>query len=405
MSRTKSTCPDRSPQGDCVLVISHRDDAHAYAVIDRLRQISGRDDAGILFDTATLPVASRISLREKFRRAGSALSVHPPLPEIYGRSTVSLLRRRTSADSLVPVPLDRVRAVYWRRPRPCLVEDSLTDADLRLYAAKASRETIEGTIEALALRCRVVDPPTVVTRASLKVLQLESARRARLRVPQTLITNSPDDAARFVKRLQTLGMQVISKSPRDLDYFSARTEIVDRQKLGQLGAIQLVPAILQERIAGGPDLRITVVGSRVFGMAQTSRPEFEADARLDPAPRREPFDVPARLRQRILRVQRALGLSFGAYDFKCDASGEPYFLEVNPIGQWLGTELAIGHCIAEALALYLWRGPGAEWATTRPSIQEEQLESLFPRAVQEEYAVMRRLASERAEHCLETAAR
>ena len=62
-----------------------------------------------------------------------------------------------------------------------------------------------------------------------------------------------------------------------------------------------------------PDLRITVVGTRLFGMAQTSRPEFELNARPDPEPRREPFDVPARLRQRILAVQHALGLSFGAY--------------------------------------------------------------------------------------------
>jgi glutathione synthase/RimK-type ligase-like ATP-grasp enzyme len=384
--------------------VSHRDDAHAYAVLARLRQISNRDDVGMLFDTATLPVASRISVGQKARGDGHALSVHPPLPEICGSSTVSLLRRRNIAECLVSVPLERVRAVYWRRPRPSLVEDSLTDPDLRLYAAKASRETIEGTVEALALRCRVVDRPSHVTRASLKVLQLETARRARLRVPQSLITNSPDDAARFVKRLEAVGTQVISKSPTDLDYFSARTEIVDRRKLDQLAAIALSPTILQERIVGGPDLRITVVGSRVFGMAQTSRPEFEADARLDPAPRREPFDVPARLRQRILTVQRALGLSFGAYDFKCDALGQPYFLEVNPIGQWLGTELATGAAVAEALALYLWRGAGAEWATTLPAIQEEQLESLFPPAVQEEYAVMRHLANERAEHCLETPA-
>jgi hypothetical protein len=395
MSRAISTCPERTPEPDRVLLISHRDDAHAHAVLGKLREITGSNDAGVLFDTATFPVASRLSIGQ----GPDGLLVHPPLPEVYGRDTVSLLRH-TTPDNFVSMPLERVRAVYWRRPRPSLVDDSLSETDLRLYTAKASRETMEGTIEALALRCRVVDAPSHVSRASLKVLQLELARRARLRLPRTLVTNSPDDAAAFVERLQASGAQAISKSPADLDYFPARPELIDRRKLDQLAAIQLCPTIIQERIVGGPDLRITVVGTRLFGMAQTSRPEFELSARPDPEPRREPFDVPARLRQRILAVQHALGLSFGAYDFKCDASGRPYFLEVNPIGQWLGTELAVGFPVAEAIALYLWRGNGAEWATARPAIREDQLDSLFPPEVQVEYATMRRVASERLRVCL-----
>jgi hypothetical protein len=126
----------------------------------------------------------------------------------------------------------------------------------------------------------------------LKVLQLELARRVKLDIPRTLVTNSPKEALSFVALLRRSGTAVISKSPADLHYFSAKTELVDECTLDQIDRISLSPTILQQRITGGPDLRIIVVGSRLFGMSLTAHPEYEVDCRMDPAPRIEPFDVP-----------------------------------------------------------------------------------------------------------------
>lgn len=372
----------KTENGNRVLLISHRDDVHAYAVRRKLHEITGEEQTGMVFDTATFPIASRIAIGSE--PDIGCLWAHPALPEVHGNHIAALLKR--NADCQVsPLRLNEVRAVFWRRPRPNIIDEALTHPDLRAYASKASRETVEGTIEAMALHCRTMDPPSRVARASLKLLQLELAGQAGFHIARTLVTNSPDQARAFIDRIHRDGREVISKSPSDLHYFAARTEIVDARKLGHLDGVQLSPTILQERVAGGPDLRITVVGRRLFAMAQTAREPFAVDGRLDPAPHRESMDLPVDLRDRILDFQARLGLSVGAYDFKCDAAGTAYFLEVNPVGQWLGTEISLGLPIAESIALHLWHGPGAEWRTERPAIREDELGSLLPPAVRLEY--------------------
>jgi hypothetical protein len=131
-------------------------------------------------------------------------------------------------------------------------------------------------------------------------------------------------------------------------------------------------------------------------MAQPTRPGYDVDSRIDPAPQREPFEPSASLRAGILALQQRFGLSFGAYDFKCDGAGTPYFLEVNPSGQWLFAETATQHPIAEALARHLWEGPGAEWRTSLPPIREDDLEALFPFSIADEYAALWRTVEAQA---------
>jgi hypothetical protein len=168
----RSSSPEARPApGDRVLVISNRDDVHARAVLSRLEAVSGVEHAAVLFDTATFPMASDVAVASEWP---SALGVYPALPEVYGGATRSVLREAGPA-ARAPLPLERVRSVYWRRPRVSIIDDVLAHPDLRQYAAKSSRETIEGVVERLALDCPVVDAPGVVARASLKVLQLELA--------------------------------------------------------------------------------------------------------------------------------------------------------------------------------------------------------------------------------------
>jgi hypothetical protein len=373
VSPTKSTCLDPAGERNRVLLVAHRDDIHVRAVAHRLAIVSGMEGSPVVFDTATFPMASDLSMDSE---CTGLLGVHLPLPDVYGESVRPILRG-AGVETRAPVRLDRLRALYWRRPRACLIDDALEHPDLRRYAAKSSWETLEGLVEQLAFQVRVIDLPGAVNRARLKVLQLELARQAGMALPRTLITNSPADAAAFVGAIRSSGSEVISKSPADPHDFPAKTELVDDRRAGLLDRVRLSPVILQQRIAGGPDLRIVVVGERLFGMAQTAGDGFDGvDCRLDPAPRRAPFEPAAALRLPILAMQRRLGLSFGVYDFKSDAAGTPFFLEVNPVGQWLPVECAGRQPVAEALALYLWHGAGAEWRTRLPPLQVEDLDSL-----------------------------
>ena len=375
MNPMRKTFLETSQSRDRVLIVSNRDDLHAVSVMSRLTVVSGTEQSALLFDTATFPMATDIIAGTE---GADRFCVWPALPEVFGYGARSVLRAATLGSKAL-IELQRVRAIYWRRPRAPVVDDVLTHPELRRYGAKSSRETIDGVVEQLALHCRVVDPPTAVFRAGLKALQLGLARQVGLNVPRTIITNSPEAAIRFLDASHCSGVEVISKSPSDLRDFPAKTELVDHQRSEQMDRVRLSPTILQERIVGGPDLRIVVVGSRLFGMAQTSSTAFnDVDCRMDPAPRRAPFEPSHVLREQIVALQRQLGLAFGVYDFKCDIAGIPYFLEVNPAGQWLSVEFSAKAPIAEALALYLWHGPGGEWQTKLAPFAERDLESLPP---------------------------
>ncbi len=215
------------------------------------------------------------------------------------------------------------------------------------------------------------------------------ATGAGLRVPQTLVTNNPEHARAFIAELEQSGYQVVSKSPADLRAFPAQTEVVSHEHVEHLDRVRLSPTVFQERIKGGPELRITVVGQRLFGMAQFASAGFDrADGRLDPEAHREEYQVPDALRVAILTMQQKMGLRYGAYDFKCGPDGTPYFLEVNPVGQWLFAEAAAGLPITEALARMLWLGPGAEWGTHGDPITREEFPTLFPFSFEEEYAAL-----------------
>lgn len=378
---------------DQVLVISHRDDIHAWAVLRRLTEITGSAECGVLFDTATFPMATDVVYNPD---SSTRALLYPALPDTYGAQTQVILRK-TSANDKRPIDFSHVQSIYWRRPRHPIVDNALKNRDLRLYAAKSSRETLIGIVESFAIEHLVVNPPGADERAALKVLQLNLAKQLNLAMPKTLVTNDPEEASKFIKHMRSGGKEVISKSPADLYYFPAQTELVDEERLNRIGAVRFSPTILQERICGGLDLRITVVGCRAFGMAQTSSlGDGQVDSRIDTSPICEPFTISEELLQKILLMQEGLGLRFGAYDFKCDSAGTPYFLEVNPSGQWLYVEIAVQQPIAEALALYLLQGPGAEFRTRLPALTTEQLNSLVPVSLKDEYRrLMRTMEKQR----------
>ena len=63
--------------------------------------------------------------------------------------------------------------------------------------------------------------------------------------------------------------------------------------------------------------------------------------------------VDSSIEEFCLAMLDALGLQFGAFDFIVDTSGELYFLEVNPNGQWYWLEDKTGALISDAIVSIL----------------------------------------------------
>jgi glutathione synthase/RimK-type ligase-like ATP-grasp enzyme len=306
-----------------VLVIAKEEDPHTRAVVDELHRLGAEV---VVADLSEFPQRATMSLR-------------------YGccgdRGYVVRLRG-------VDHDLDRVGAVWWRRPQHPRISGEIVHEQHRLFAANEASEALSGLW--YALDAFWLNDPARDHVAHRKVLQLKVAQECGLEVPDTLITNDPDEARRFVDRHGY--RNVIYKSFSAFEDEWRETRILRDDELALLDHVRFAPVIFQEYVEAEVDLRITVVGDEVFPAAihsqQTSYPvDFRMDMqRADITPAELPGDVLAGLRA----LMSSLGLVYGAIDMRRRPDGEHRFLEINPAGQWLFVEQVTGQPIAAAIA-------------------------------------------------------
>jgi hypothetical protein len=187
-----------------------------------------------------------------------------------------------------------------------------------------------------------------------------------------LITSDAGEARAFIAQLMAEGAGVVYKQTMSIPD-GPPTRLLVPEDLDRLESVTLSPVTFQERIEGGVDLRIAVIGDQVF--AAEWRPDEETEpfvdvrftrsarmyaTRLDP-----PFEA------QVIALQRELGLDIGIYDFKQGSDGRRYFLEVNPGGQWLDLEVDAGHPVSLAVARLLAGETAAGWSGLAPLTNED----------------------------------
>ena len=116
----------------------------------------------------------------------------------------------------------------------------------------------------------------------------------------------------------------------------------------------LCPIILQERIEGPSDVRVTIAGTRLFAARiDTADGCAGVDSRLDLDAPCVPHMLPDEVSAALFQVMNELGLLFGTIDLKLTHSNEYVFFEVNPQGQFLYIEILTGQPISAAVAALL----------------------------------------------------
>jgi ATP-grasp ribosomal peptide maturase len=249
------------------------------------------------------------------------------------------------------VELDEVRAIYWRRPVwPAF--HRLPAADAR-FAASQVRYGLGGVLYALR-DCRWVNHPLRNAAADYKPAQLALARTFGLRVPPTLVTNDPDDARRFIREHGRVIYKALRWTPyaRNGVGLTTWTEPVRAEEVDD--TVRITPHLFQARVDKAADLRVLIVGRRVF----TVRLDSDLlDWRQDYSRLRyEVVDLPDRLSRTLLAYLEHYGLASGSFDLAMDRDGEFHWLELNPNGQWAWLEEQTGLEMAAAFAHLLAEG-------------------------------------------------
>jgi hypothetical protein len=300
------------------IIVAPEHDIHAFAV-----QLAGKSlGAEIpIIDIGTFPADIRLST---FLGAGATKTIlrHPFLGEIAA---------------------NEISGLWWRRPRWPDPDKVIAHPTASRVAAAESWQAIVGSL--MATVKNVFNEPAKSAAAAVKLFQLEMAAFMGLRVPRTLVTNDPEQARSFVEN-QSAGAicKMLSGATAGPGFETHRLE-----KLDDLWRIKNCPIFLQEYVAGEHDVRVTVIGERVF----SARIEFEKDQNcIDThftsksiSETRLPLDIEVK----ITSLVRTHGLVYSAVDLRY-SNGEYTFFELNPEGQYLWIEIESGLPISAEIA-------------------------------------------------------
>ncbi len=308
-----------------VLVVTRLDDVTADVVIAHLNR---RSVPVVRIDPGDFPETVALSARMGGKGVGGRL--------------------RTASRT---TDLGQVRSVYWRRPRPYTAAGGL-DEQVRTWCVTQARYGLGGVLAALP-GAHYVNHPWRNRDAEYKPVQLTTALQCGLVIPPTLITNEPAEAQKFAREYGP----VIYKPLRHTDFTGPDdrplTVWVENVAADELhDGVSHTAHLFQQRIDSVADLRLTVIGERMFAVRIGGAPGKDWRRHYDELIYTL-IDTPPELVTGVRAYMDAFGLVFGAFDFGLDSDERPWMYECNPNGQWAFCGDTITERIATALADYL----------------------------------------------------
>jgi hypothetical protein len=247
-----------------------------------------------------------------------------------------------------------ISAAYFRRPGAPIVQRSVTDpAELR-YCNDEWSAVLRSIYT--ALDDRWLNSPANIARAEDKALQLAAADEVGLRIPATVLTNDLNAASGFLRDGGAVAKAFHTGYLDDAGGETGRVIFTTRVNTDQQPtreSLFLAPVIFQKEIEKTYDVRATVVGRRMF--AATIDSQIKVETRTDwrrgshPDLPHFPHELPEHVEEKCILLAARLGLRFAAIDLILDRTGEYWFLEANPNGQWAWIESRTGLAISSAI--------------------------------------------------------
>lgn len=322
-----------------ILVITHKRDMHGAHILDLLRQ---RGEDALELDYETYPHQLEISFCSSDQ----------------GENLIFRLPDGTNVNG------SDVKSILNRRQGEIKASENFSEVRIADYIVRESRNFLDSLPQTLP--CFWLSNPDAVRIASRKPHQLVVARKLGFLTPPTVTTNSPIETEKFVtalrhdvacKTLWTPGITV-EREGEEIGITLYTRRLKSSEVIGSISNVKNCPMIFQEYVEKSLELRITVVGKRVFACAihsQKSTRAMEDWRRYDLANTpHEQYELPTDIKEKCIQLIDEFGLHFGCIDMIVTPSGDYVFLEINPNGQWLWvehiTKMPISEAIVELLA-------------------------------------------------------
>lgn len=243
--------------------------------------------------------------------------------------------------------LDQIQGVYTRlmdfRRLPEL-EGVPETSDVYRYCA-ALHDTITRWCEISP--ARIVNRMAPMGSNSSKPYQAQLICRYGFEVPETLITNDPQQVLAFRDRHK----RIIYKS---ISGVRSIVQTFEDGDLTRLAALRWCPTQFQQYVEGF-DVRVHVVGEAVFAtkIASNATDYRYAASQAGEAAELTATELPDAVAQACVRLSAGLGLAFAGIDLKFSPDGRVFCFEVNPSPGYSYFEANSGQPIGRAVADYL----------------------------------------------------
>ncbi len=234
------------------------------------------------------------------------------------------------------------------------------DAGVYDFCVRENRSALIGGL--IGQETRWMSHPGAIWKAEFKPYQLQVAAQVGLDVPKTLISNRPESIRKFYQKHRPIIAKPVRsgyvvKNGVECAVFTTKLE---DEVMNDLSDAALSPTIYQELLPKAYDIRVTIVGRRLFAVTIDSQSDPNAiiDWRKteNPLLPHAPIELPEPLQRSLLELTARLSLAYGAIDLVLTPDGRYVFLEINPNGQWLWIDEMLSLGISRSIAEWLSEG-------------------------------------------------
>lgn len=253
--------------------------------------------------------------------------------------------------------LDDIAAVWYRRAYN-IGNGLKEEMYAKFYGAAMGeiRNTLFGFLE--SIDAYSLGKPSVYRRLDSKEEQLKIAEKIGLKIPETCMTNNPEQARQFIlKHKNVIGkMQTGFAIYEDGVENVVFTNVIDKNKLEELDSLQYCPMQFQTRLEKKKELRVTVVGQDIYAFeidsqkSEAAKVDWRKDG-LNLIDQWVETQLPREIERKLLELLDVYHVDYGAIDIILTPEDEYYFIEINAAGEffWLDN-LTDGNLISKSIA-------------------------------------------------------
>ncbi|HEU4655716.1 MAG TPA: hypothetical protein VFS47_17130 [Steroidobacteraceae bacterium] len=317
-----------------ILIVSTPGDGPANAVEARLR---ARGLKILRFDTADFPA-----------RANLTISYRPGVSKYTLRVNGETHR------------FDRLDAVWFRKPGQPEIHADIKDEEVRSVMQQDASEFLAAVWD--SLDCRALPgTPSEMKVAQRKGSQLARAQALGFELAPTIVSNDP---AEFLDLYRSENGRLISKIIGSLTLrsrmgseFMRYTNTVSTRDVLHAHSISYGPLVLQAYVPKRVEIRVTVVGEKVFAAEihsqSTNRTRFDWRRYDLGSTPHKPHQLPREIVQRCVDLVKQSRLTYGTIDLILTPDDRYVFLELNSAGEYGWIEQLTGLPISDAIADFL----------------------------------------------------